>query len=85
MQAPSCLSSGNAAFVEGLYESFLEDRDSVSAEWQEYFDQLQSEAHRAEPDISHAPVRQRMRDYARASAAGVVVSVSETREADSSK
>ena len=85
MQAPSCLSSGNAAFVEGLYESFLEDRNSVSAEWQAYFDQLQTELQRAEPDVSHAAVQQRMLDYARAASSGVVVSVAQPNEADSGK
>ena len=85
MQAPSCLSSGNAAFVEGLYESFLEDRDSVSSEWQKYFDQLQSEHKRSDPDISHAAVQQRMLDYARASSAGVAVSIAQPSDADSGK
>src|SRR5947199_1692376 len=34
------LNSGSLAFVEGLYENFLNDRDSVSADWRNYFDKL---------------------------------------------
>ena len=85
MQPPSCLFSGNAAFVEGLYESYLENRTSVSQQWQDYFDRLQSELDPGERDQSHAAVQQRMLDYARAASAGVVVSAVEPKQADSSK
>ena len=85
MQPSSCLFSGNAAFVEGLYESYLENRTSVSQQWQDYFDRLQSELDPGERDQSHTAVQQRMLDYARAASAGVVVSAVEPNEADSSK
>jgi 2-oxoglutarate dehydrogenase E1 component len=58
MQIPSCLSSGNAAFVEALYESWLVDPGSVSEDWQRYFQSLGAEA--APRDVPHAPVRARM-------------------------
>ncbi len=85
MQPSSCLFSGNVAFVEGLYESYLENRTSVSQQWQDYFDRLQSELDPGERDQSHVAVQQRMLDYARAASAGVVVSAVEPNEADSSK
>ncbi|MBT6183760.1 MAG: hypothetical protein HOI07_03290, partial [Betaproteobacteria bacterium] len=31
----------NAAFVEELYDSYLEDPETVSNEWRQYFDGLQ--------------------------------------------
>ena len=70
MQPSSCLFSGNAAFIEGLYESYLDDRESVSAQWQDYFDHLQGESAPSVQDISHLAVRERMLEYGRASNAG---------------
>ena len=35
--------SGNTAFVEDVYERYLEDPASVSVEWRQYFDALQRE------------------------------------------
>ncbi len=37
----SYLFSGNAPFLEGLYEAYLQDRDAVPAQWRRYFDRLQ--------------------------------------------
>ena len=34
------VNAGSLAFAEGLYESFLQNRDSVPADWQSYFDKL---------------------------------------------
>ncbi len=70
MQPSSCLFSGNAGFIEDLYESYLEDRDSVSAEWQGYFDRLQDQSTPGVRDISHAGTRQRMLQHARTANAG---------------
>lgn len=85
MQAPSCLSSGNIAFVEGLYESFLRDRNSVSIEWQAYFDQLQSGLSRAKHDVSHAPAQQRMIDNTRPRQGSIVASSQLSNDVDSNK
>ena len=40
---PSHLFSGNTAFIEDVYERYLEDPASVSVEWRQYFDALQRE------------------------------------------
>ncbi|HEX8874681.1 MAG TPA: 2-oxoglutarate dehydrogenase E1 component [Nitrosospira sp.] len=37
----SLLSGANAPFIEGLYEAYRRNPDSVPPEWHEYFDQLQ--------------------------------------------
>ena len=36
----SYLSGGNAAFVEDLYEQYLQDPGSVDAAWRQHFDGL---------------------------------------------
>ena len=40
---PSHFFSGNTAFVEDVYERYLENPASVSVEWRQYFDALQRE------------------------------------------
>ena len=44
----SHLFSGNTAFIEHVYERYLEDPDGVAAEWRRYFDAMQQEATRAD-------------------------------------
>ncbi|MBZ0170833.1 MAG: hypothetical protein K8E66_00485, partial [Phycisphaerales bacterium] len=51
---PSCLYSGNAAFVEDLYESYLRDPDSVTSDWRSYFDTFGAPT--AAPERAHGPV-----------------------------
>ena len=46
---------GNAAFIEGLYESYLQDPSSVEAEWRSYFDDLRGGAQ----ERVHSEVQQR--------------------------
>ena len=49
------LYSGNADFIEQLYECYLQDPDSVEIQWRNYFNDLQS----ADPgvDVPHSPVQ----------------------------
>jgi len=57
--ASSYLFGGNAPFVEELYESYLNNPQSVPEEWREYFDRLQvlpGAGGETGPDIAHAPV-----------------------------
>ena len=56
MRASSALFGANAAFVETLYESYLQDSASVPAEWHRYFDGLQSSLQGA-PDVAHSPIQ----------------------------
>ena len=48
----SFLYGGNAAFVEGLYEQFAKDPNSVEPSWRAYFESL----HEATPVIQAAAV-----------------------------
>src|SRR5687768_9010549 len=34
------LSTASLSFIEGLYERYLQDRNSVSADWQQFFTEL---------------------------------------------
>ena len=52
LEATSTLFGANAPFIEELYEGYLANPDSVSAEWRAYFDELRGGAN----DVAHAPV-----------------------------
>lgn len=56
-KADSQLFSGNAAFVEGLYEDYLTDRKSVEPHWIEYFDQLTSTSTSKTKEVLHSQIR----------------------------
>jgi len=53
---PTHLYSGNADFIEQLYESYLQNPDNVDAEWRDYFNTLQSADSAA--DIPHSPIQE---------------------------
>jgi len=53
---PSCLYSGNAWFVEELYEAYLNHPESIEPEWRTYFDSIQSGE--SAKDIAHSPIQQ---------------------------
>ena len=52
-RASSQLGTGNAAYMDELYELWLADANSVGAEWQRYFDSLKG---REAGDRAHGPV-----------------------------
>ncbi|WP_291432344.1 2-oxoglutarate dehydrogenase E1 component [Deinococcus sp.] len=53
-QSQTIMSGGNAAFIEGLYEAYLADPQSVDPEWRSYFDELRGGAQ----ETSHSAVQQ---------------------------
>ena len=53
---PSCLYSGNAWFVEELYETYLNKPESINQEWRTYFDSLQDGF--SGKDVAHTPIQQ---------------------------
>ncbi len=53
-QWQTIMSGGNAAFIEGLYEAYLSDPQSVDPEWRTYFDDLRGGAQ----ETAHSPVQQ---------------------------
>ncbi len=54
-RASTPLYGGNAAFVEDLYERYLQDPESVHLAWRERFDAMHREAAN---EVPHGPVRQ---------------------------
>ena len=57
MRRTSHLSGGNVAYIEALYEQYLENPAGVTPEWRAYFDRLPRTAGAAAVDVPHAPVR----------------------------
>ncbi len=53
---PSYLYSGNAWFVEELYEVYLSKPESIDKQWRDYFDSLQNDA--SIKDVAHTPIQQ---------------------------
>src|SRR5215470_18711289 len=77
----SYLFGGNAPFVEDLYESYLNNPQSVPDEWRDYFDKVQvlpgggdSSAGR---DVAHAPVIESFAQRAKQGTLRAVVSPTE--------
>jgi 2-oxoglutarate dehydrogenase E1 component len=54
----SYLFGANAPFIEELYDAYLQDPSSVSAEWKVWFDQLGETTGNLTRDISHQPTIQ---------------------------
>lgn len=52
----SYLSGPNMAYLEDLYEGYLEDASSVDAVWRGYFDSLPK--HNGAADVPHSPIRE---------------------------
>ncbi|MFQ5659348.1 MAG: 2-oxoglutarate dehydrogenase E1 component [Gammaproteobacteria bacterium] len=55
---PSCLYSGNASFIEDLYERYLLNPQNVEKAWREYFSQVQQHDAAYSGDIPHSQIRQ---------------------------
>jgi 2-oxoglutarate dehydrogenase E1 component len=58
LQANSYLFGSNAPFIEALYESYLQDPQSVEQRWRSYFDELQR-LDDGPADVSHEEVQRR--------------------------
>ena len=54
MRKSSHLSGGNAAYLESLYESFLNDPGAIAEQWSDYFDGLPRQ--RRAPDVPHSVI-----------------------------
>ena len=70
LQTNSYLFGSNAAYVEELYEMYLDNPSSVPSEWRDYFDQLQhlpaSDGKEATRDQAHGPIIQSFAERAKA-------------------
>lgn len=58
----SPLAGGNAAYVEELFELYLDDPNSVGEEWRKLFEQLPKNA---STDIKHSLIREQFREAAK--------------------
>ncbi len=65
LRATSALSGSNAAFIENLYERFLQDPGSVEPAWKKRFEELAKKSANDAPDISHGPIRSNFERLAR--------------------
>ncbi|MCW8879986.1 MAG: 2-oxoglutarate dehydrogenase E1 component [Kangiellaceae bacterium] len=63
MQSSSYLSGTSAAYVEELYEQYLESKSSVPEEWRDYFDSLRQNIENAE--TAHSEVREQFKHLGR--------------------
>jgi 2-oxoglutarate dehydrogenase E1 component len=59
----SHLAGGNMAYVEELFEMYLDDATSVSDEWRNFFDQLPQDG--AGQDTKHSAIREQFRSLAK--------------------
>lgn len=65
LRTTSALSGGNAAFIEDLYERFLQDPNSVDEAWRARFESILKDSANEAPDIPHGPVRSNFARLAR--------------------
>ncbi len=66
------LAGGNLEYVEGLFESWLQDPASIPAEWSRFFDALPHGE--GTSDVSHASVRQSFSDLPKRGQPVVIIS-----------
>jgi 2-oxoglutarate dehydrogenase E1 component len=74
LRSTSAYSGGNAAFIEALYERYLQDPASIDPGWRGHFEALQRDTPRPSADIPHEPVRANFARLARERRAAVPVS-----------
>ncbi|MGD8832823.1 MAG: 2-oxoglutarate dehydrogenase E1 component [Pseudomonadales bacterium] len=56
MARSSHMAGSNVAYIESLYESFLEDPNSVPVEWREYFEKLPRVEETVQSDVPHSTI-----------------------------
>jgi 2-oxoglutarate dehydrogenase E1 component len=69
----SHLSGANAAYIEELYESYLDNSQSVSTEWRDIFQQL-PKIEGADVEYRHSEIRDEFKELAQQTQKTVVVS-----------
>ena len=77
-QSQSYLFGGNAPFIEELYEQYLVDPQSVSAEWRDYFDKLQQLPGTTDRDIPRASIEESFVQMAKQPRVGGVSAAAQT-------
>lgn len=64
-QATSHLFGGSSAYLEEVYEAYLQDPSSVEPRWRSFFDALPNVGSAIAPDVSHAQIQQEFRTLSR--------------------
>ncbi|RUO18481.1 2-oxoglutarate dehydrogenase E1 component [Aliidiomarina iranensis] len=59
----SQFSGGNAAYIEELFELYLDDAEAIPSEWRELFDSLPREG--LATDVKHSEIREQFREAAK--------------------
>lgn len=80
-QKDSYLSGSNAAYIEALYEQYLQNAQSVSPEWNHYFQAL-VHANGGSSEIAHAPIRDYFQQLAKEGAPRVAASSEAVKSAE---
>jgi len=62
----SHISGGNAAYVEALYDTYLQDPNAIPEEWRDYFEQLPRVDGVVTQDVPHSVVREQFERLAKA-------------------
>jgi len=62
----SHISGGNAAYVEGLYDTYLQDPNAIPEQWRDYFEQLPRVDGVVTQDVPHSVVREQFERLAKA-------------------
>lgn len=73
----SYLFGSNAAYIEELYEQFLNHPDSVDSNWKQYFTALAAQPGVVEKDVAHKPVQAAFAALAKQAPQKVVATVAE--------
>ena len=76
----SHLYGGNVAYVEELYESYLDDATSVSDEWREVFEQL-PKVDGVDVDVKHSEIRAQFSELAKNKHKEVIVAQASSSDA----
>jgi 2-oxoglutarate dehydrogenase E1 component len=75
----SHLSGANAAYIEELYESYLENSESVPAEWRTVFENL-PKVEGVEVEHKHSAIRDEFRELAKQPARSVVIGGTDAKQ-----
>jgi 2-oxoglutarate dehydrogenase E1 component len=78
MEKASCLSAGNAAYIEELYDQFLQDPNQINADWRAYFTRLSPSGAR---DIPSRHIQEQFRQLARQPKTAALVATAPRQEA----
>src|SRR5258708_6088079 len=68
----SYLTSGNEAYLEELYDTYLTHPDTLPDEWRQFFDQLSQQNKKGQPDVSHHAVKNHFLQLAKDSSKYVI-------------